>query len=310
MGEIPGGSKYSFDLLAARIFCRFKPIPDDEEGSHGWATDPAAHHRNVDQELLLCNEYPATETRFLKVQIKRRLRFSDPERETLTQIGKRRPPTSRPPPAPPARRPGGPARAGRGRAGAGVEGGSRAERTYAKGFATLSPVCLKSLTLPVATVSPCSNAVAAIIPSRSGTGFPFFRSATTNFAHCRLTAASHGRQTMVFAVKPLFQPSAALPGGERQNPEAKFTQNNRIHHETALMGAQPLYDLLVGRRPQGLAEHIRIDEVRHPSFGIRTSAAVSIRSEDLNQPLTGQARRRFTRPLFRGAEASVDRYLP
>jgi len=44
---------------------------------------------SVDQELLLRNEYLATENRVLKYQIKGRLRLTDPERISLAEIGKR-----------------------------------------------------------------------------------------------------------------------------------------------------------------------------------------------------------------------------
>ncbi len=44
---------------------------------------------SVDQELLLRNEYRATENRILKNQIKGRLRLTDPERISLAGIGKR-----------------------------------------------------------------------------------------------------------------------------------------------------------------------------------------------------------------------------
>jgi len=44
---------------------------------------------SVDQELLLRNEYLATENRILKNQIKGRLLLSDPERISLAEIGKR-----------------------------------------------------------------------------------------------------------------------------------------------------------------------------------------------------------------------------
>lgn len=43
----------------------------------------------VDQELLLRNEYLTAENRILKAQIKGRLRFSDPEKKTLAEIGHR-----------------------------------------------------------------------------------------------------------------------------------------------------------------------------------------------------------------------------
>ncbi len=44
---------------------------------------------SADQELLLRNEYLATENRILKNQIKDRLRLTDPERISLAEIGKR-----------------------------------------------------------------------------------------------------------------------------------------------------------------------------------------------------------------------------
>ena len=43
----------------------------------------------VDQELLLRNEYLATETRILRAQIKGRLLLSDAEKRTLADIGYR-----------------------------------------------------------------------------------------------------------------------------------------------------------------------------------------------------------------------------
>jgi hypothetical protein len=42
----------------------------------------------VNQELLLQNEYLATENRVLRAHLPSRLRLSDPERETLAEIGK------------------------------------------------------------------------------------------------------------------------------------------------------------------------------------------------------------------------------
>jgi len=41
----------------------------------------------VDQELLLRNEYLATENRILRDQIKGRLLLSDSEKKTLAEIG-------------------------------------------------------------------------------------------------------------------------------------------------------------------------------------------------------------------------------
>jgi hypothetical protein len=43
----------------------------------------------VNRELLLKNEYLAAENRILRAQLPSRLRLSDPERETLAEIGKR-----------------------------------------------------------------------------------------------------------------------------------------------------------------------------------------------------------------------------
>ena len=44
---------------------------------------------SVDQELLLRNEYLATENRILRSQIEGRLRLTDPERISLAEIGRR-----------------------------------------------------------------------------------------------------------------------------------------------------------------------------------------------------------------------------
>ena len=44
---------------------------------------------SVDQDLLLRNEYLATENRILGNQIRGRLRFTDSERISLAEIGKR-----------------------------------------------------------------------------------------------------------------------------------------------------------------------------------------------------------------------------
>ena len=43
----------------------------------------------VDQELLLRNEYLATENRILKAQLKGRLLLSDAERASLAEVGHR-----------------------------------------------------------------------------------------------------------------------------------------------------------------------------------------------------------------------------
>jgi putative transposase len=45
---------------------------------------------SVDQHLLLRNEYLVTENRILREQTTGRLRFSDGERKTLAEIGKKR----------------------------------------------------------------------------------------------------------------------------------------------------------------------------------------------------------------------------
>ena len=55
----------------------------------GWKHLPASITGTVDQELLLRNEYLVTENRLLRHQIKTRLRLSDGERKTLTEIGKK-----------------------------------------------------------------------------------------------------------------------------------------------------------------------------------------------------------------------------
>ncbi len=54
-----------------------------------WARMLAYITGTVDQELLLRNEYLATENRILKAQLKGRLLLSDAERATLGEIGYR-----------------------------------------------------------------------------------------------------------------------------------------------------------------------------------------------------------------------------
>ena len=44
--------------------------------------------RLVNQELLLQNEYLAAENRILRTHLPARLRLTDPERETLAEIGR------------------------------------------------------------------------------------------------------------------------------------------------------------------------------------------------------------------------------
>ena len=51
-----------------------------------WARMLAYITGTVDQELLLRNEYLATENRILRAQIKGRLLLSDPEKNTLADI--------------------------------------------------------------------------------------------------------------------------------------------------------------------------------------------------------------------------------
>src|ERR1700682_2751944 len=54
-----------------------------------WARILAYITGNVDQELLLRNEYLVAENQILKAQLKRRLRLSDGERAKLGEIGHR-----------------------------------------------------------------------------------------------------------------------------------------------------------------------------------------------------------------------------
>ena len=54
-----------------------------------WARMLAYITGTVDQELLLRNEYLATENRILKAQLKGRLLLSEAERATLGEIGHR-----------------------------------------------------------------------------------------------------------------------------------------------------------------------------------------------------------------------------
>lgn len=54
-----------------------------------WARMLAYITETVDQELLLRNEYLATENRILRAQLKGRLQLSDADRATLADIGHR-----------------------------------------------------------------------------------------------------------------------------------------------------------------------------------------------------------------------------
>jgi len=54
-----------------------------------WARMLAFITGTFDQELLLRNEYLATENRILRAQIKGRLLLSDTEKKTLAEIGYR-----------------------------------------------------------------------------------------------------------------------------------------------------------------------------------------------------------------------------
>jgi hypothetical protein len=54
-----------------------------------WARILAFVTGMVDQELLARNEYLAAENRILKAQVKGRLKLSDAERATLSEIGHR-----------------------------------------------------------------------------------------------------------------------------------------------------------------------------------------------------------------------------
>jgi hypothetical protein len=57
--------------------------------SFNWARLLAFVTGLVNQDLLLQNEYLATENRILRAHLPARLRLSDPERCTLAEIGKR-----------------------------------------------------------------------------------------------------------------------------------------------------------------------------------------------------------------------------
>ena len=65
-------------------------MPVDAKGEPmEWARILAYITGNVDQELLLRNEYLLAENRILKAQLPGRLRLSDAERATLGEIGHR-----------------------------------------------------------------------------------------------------------------------------------------------------------------------------------------------------------------------------
>jgi putative transposase len=58
-----------------------------EGGFMEWTRILAYTTGSVDQELLLRNEYLATENQILRAKMNRRLRFSNAERATLGEIG-------------------------------------------------------------------------------------------------------------------------------------------------------------------------------------------------------------------------------
>ena len=68
--------------------------------------------------------------------------------------------------------------------------------------------------------------------------------------------------------------------------------------------------LRLGRRSRRFAEHVRVDEVNHPSLGALRSSVVSVRSMGWNQPLAGQASSSFTRPSLRRRSFRLSRYSP
>src|SRR5438046_8978267 len=59
------------------------------KNEHRWARLLAYVTGLINQELLLQNEYLAAENRILRAKLPSRLRLSDPERATLSEIGKR-----------------------------------------------------------------------------------------------------------------------------------------------------------------------------------------------------------------------------
>jgi len=110
--------------------------------------------------------------------------------------------------------------------------------------------------------------------------------------------------------KPLFELHPLTPARKRENADAQFAQNDGVHDEIALVGAQPIDYLAAGHRLRRLAEHVCIDQVSHANLGTLISAVVSVRSIGLNQPLTGHASSIFTKPSLRRRSFRFNRYSP
>jgi hypothetical protein len=83
-----------------------------------------------------------------------------------------------------------------------------------------------------------------------------------------------------------------------------------VDHEIAFVGGQPIHHFGVRRRPGGLAEHVHVNQVGHSKFGNLMSSIVSAKGSGLNQPLTGQANRSFTKPTFLRRVLRLSRYSP
>jgi hypothetical protein len=110
--------------------------------------------------------------------------------------------------------------------------------------------------------------------------------------------------------EPLLELCPLTSERQRENADAQFAQNDGVHDEIPLVGAQPFDNGAAGQRLCRLANHVRIDQVSHRILGIVMSLVVSLRSIGSNQPLTGQASSRFTNPSLRCRSFRFSRYSP
>src|SRR5262245_31721055 len=110
--------------------------------------------------------------------------------------------------------------------------------------------------------------------------------------------------------KPLLESFPLATAWNRENTDAQFAENERIHNEVSLIGSEPFDNLAIRRRPRRFAEYVRIYQVSHPSTGALMSSVVSVRSKGWYHPLTGQASSNFTSPWLRRRSLRFRRYSP
>jgi hypothetical protein len=109
--------------------------------------------------------------------------------------------------------------------------------------------------------------------------------------------------------KPLLELCPLTSTWQRENAEAQFAHDNRVHDKVPFVRSQSVDNLVVGRRLRRLAEHVRIDQKGHVSFGALIPFVVSLRFNGLNQ-FTGQASSSFTKPWLRRRSFRFSRYSP